>query len=357
MSLGCTNDNALSTATGWLPTQQVFGPQNITTNNGWYTFNIAGYDWDGASNIVIEACYNNTNGTTIGSDNVQYTSAVGYTATMRAYTNTNGSNGCTLAPSFSYTSRPNVRFRVCPPPPPAFTYNWSPSTGLSCTNCPNPTINSYPGGNMTYTVTVGGGNCTVIDTVALSDCVPLPADNLYLTAEAVESGVALNWLTQNEENTSYFELERSTDGQEFTVLNTQPASGFANGELRYDHLDGQPLVGRNIYRVKLYDLDGAFAYSNAVEVTFQDGAGVVRLYPNPAQESQSMFLEYFSTQNGPVTLEWVDVLGKVLKTDRHELAPGMQTLELNTSQLAAGTYFLKVSGPHHVDTRKVLIIR
>lgn len=52
---------------------------------------------------------------------------------------------------------------VIGPPPPAnntLTYSWTPSTGLSCTDCANPTVTTMPavGSPQTYTLTVNG--CT-----------------------------------------------------------------------------------------------------------------------------------------------------------------------------------------------------
>ena len=42
---------------------------------------------------------------------------------------------------------------------PNFTYQWSPSNGLSCTTCPNPKAN--PDKTTRYTVTVSNGLCSI----------------------------------------------------------------------------------------------------------------------------------------------------------------------------------------------------
>jgi len=49
------------------------------------------------------------------------------------------------------------------------TYSWSPSTGLSCTNCPNPTATLSTSQTYTLTVNCGGGSsCDVTDQVTVS---------------------------------------------------------------------------------------------------------------------------------------------------------------------------------------------
>lgn len=57
--------------------------------------------------------------------------------------------------------------------PSAFTYSWAPATGLSCVNCPNPTVT--PGANTTYVVTATDQNgCGSTDSVQVS-VTPKPA--------------------------------------------------------------------------------------------------------------------------------------------------------------------------------------
>lgn len=53
----------------------------------------------------------------------------------------------------------------------AATFSWSPSTGLSCTNCPNPT--ATPTATITYTVIGTSGVCEAMDTVRIT-VNPLP---------------------------------------------------------------------------------------------------------------------------------------------------------------------------------------
>jgi hypothetical protein len=65
-----------------------------------------------------------------------------------------------------------------------FTYSWSPSTGLSCTNCDNPTFTPTAGGNYTFTATVTNSiGCT--STCSITICVldirdPDHSDKVYI---------------------------------------------------------------------------------------------------------------------------------------------------------------------------------
>ncbi|MFQ5446576.1 MAG: gliding motility-associated C-terminal domain-containing protein, partial [Saprospiraceae bacterium] len=52
----------------------------------------------------------------------------------------------------------NVATQLNPGANPGFNYNWSPGTGLSCTNCPNPTVNIAQTTNYSVTVTDAFGS-------------------------------------------------------------------------------------------------------------------------------------------------------------------------------------------------------
>jgi len=356
IGLGCTNATELNTTAGWLPTSNVFGPQNVTTTAGWNTFSLNNsFDWDGTSNLVVEVCFDQNNGGSIGSDNVAYSPA-GFYATMRYYTSTNNSVGCNLAPSFRYTSRGNMRFTVCPPPPSAFSYSWSPATGLSNPNSPNPSLtftNSTPG---TYTLTVNGGRCAVTDTVNLVGCTILPVEGLQLYGVRAGETSVLTWTTQQEVDTDFFVLERSADGENFVEIARQNAAGRSTAELRYDHTDAKPWPGSNIYRAVLYDQNGASHASNAVEIAFPMASGILALYPNPLQGA-ALHLDFLAMQSGQLQLRWVDPLGRVVLEDQQSVSEGANAFDLNPGTLANGTYFLRLDMEGFQTIRKVVLAR
>jgi len=65
-------------------------------------------------------------------------------------------------------------------------YVWSPATGLSCTNCQNPT--ATPASTTTYTLTVSGGSCTpVTDSVTIT-VNPLPVLSITPNITTICSG-------------------------------------------------------------------------------------------------------------------------------------------------------------------------
>ena len=94
---------------------------------------------------------------------------------------------------------------------------------------------------------------------------PLPVQLKYFAAKKMSNGqVQLNWATATEQNTKNFIIERSADGINFTEINRVAAAGNSNTEVKYNTLDVNPIKGKNFYRMRQTDIDGAGMYSNIV---------------------------------------------------------------------------------------------
>jgi len=103
--------------------------------------------------------------------------------------------------------------------------------------------------------------------------------------EASQEGAQalLSWVTTEEENAGFFEIERSGDGKGWQQIGTKAAAGESIVLLSYQYTDVAPLTGVNYYRLKMVDNDMTFAYSKIAKVTFDD-EGSVMLYPNPVTD-------------------------------------------------------------------------
>jgi len=95
----------------WLtPTFTEVFNTNYSTATGWNTHSFSpGFTWDGFSNIVIEACYNNNN--TTDYDMVYYTSVTNSVC----YNYANSETGCTMSAAYTSSYRPNAKVTYTPP--------------------------------------------------------------------------------------------------------------------------------------------------------------------------------------------------------------------------------------------------
>lgn len=174
-----------------------------------------------------------------------------------------------------------------------------------------------------------GSSASTVITLQEDNTLPLTLDNFSASAE--KSTVTLNWLTSNEENTSHFEIERSTDGQRFSFLDEIRAKGSIGLVSEYSIVDRQAPAGQQFYRLKMVDLDGSFTYSSVVTVDIETEV-LVNVYPNPTADRITI-----TPQNNELTgVRLLDGTGRVLR-------PAMQAGEHDLSMLRPGIYLLEIT--------------
>jgi endoglucanase Acf2 len=121
------------------------------------------------------------------------------------------------------------------------------------------------------------------DTVIVYQVCPLPVTWLSFTAQKTQAGqVQLNWATATEINNHFFDVEKSTDGQNWQSIGTVNGNGNTTSIHQYYFTDGAPQQGILYYRLKQTDDDGNFDYSNTLSVFFDALATEsFTIYPNP----------------------------------------------------------------------------
>lgn len=153
-------------------------------------------------------------------------------------------------------------------------------------------------------------------------------------------GTLLEWSTATEQNSQAFAIERSRDGRIYEQLAVVPAAGHSSRLLTYEFWDPSPPEGRSAYRLRQMDTDGAFSYSEVVEVEVQLNPATVRVrvFPNPMQEQLQVFVE------GTGDMEWqlTTATGQLVKRSRwYQDRP--QTHTVDVPRLAPGLYFWSLS--------------
>jgi hypothetical protein len=111
-----------------------------------------------------------------------------------------------------------------------------------------------------------------------------PEALLNLQAFVKEKYIELRWSTLTETDNAWFYIEHSTDGINFTVIDsvrTNAINGNSNVPLNYNYTDLQPAQGANYYRIKQVSNIGSTRYSGTVVVNFIINDWFVQVYPNP----------------------------------------------------------------------------
>ena len=167
-----------------------------------------------------------------------------------------------------------------------------------------------------------------------------------LQFDAIKKGntVLVDWSTVSELSNDHFDIERSTDGVNFTKIGTVAGAGNSSVIQNYSFTDFAPVAGMNYYRLKQVDINAVYAYSNTISVDMQASA-TVRIAPNPFNESFSVNFEVPGRKN----ISILDISGTELSSFTTE----SNTIEIGNS-LKAGLYLLKVVTSDDTQTFKII---
>jgi hypothetical protein len=179
------------------------------------------------------------------------------------------------------------------------------------------------------------GLMDTVRTITVSGTVT-PLRFLSFTGEKINRTTLLRWTTDNEINTSHFEVERSTNGVSFSSMG-RVNSFNSSGMHQYAFTDPAPVEGLNYYRLKQVDRDGRMSYTVIIKILHKAFGQEIRLLPNPA--TSHIQIEYTSRQK-ILLISVFDMKGRqVMQT--HLTNQGVNKLTIGT--LARGHYVLMLS--------------
>jgi uncharacterized repeat protein (TIGR01451 family) len=163
----------------------------------------------------------------------------------------------------------------------------------------------------------------------------------------------LTWITDNENNSSYFIIERRK-GNNFSTIGTVNAKGNSSSRTDYKFTDSFPPAGINYYRLKMVDQDGQFKYSPVVATGGSSTDFTLQpVYPNPFKNQLRVGFTAPNEQNVQVRL--VNKIGAVIYQKECITRKGLNELQIDEAdQLAAGIYFLQLISPAKLITEKLV---
>ena len=160
----------------------------------------------------------------------------------------------------------------------------------------------------------------------------LPLHLISFAAANNKNDVLLTWQTENEINSSHFDIEFSSNGITFTKLATVKAKN-TSGTNHYSFTHASPQDNILYYHLKLVDTDAKFTYSEILKVT-SNRLPQLTLYPNPA----SNFIQLKNITAGQAKeIQIVSIDGKTVLAFKTTNA-----MQYNICHLTSGIYLLKL---------------
>ena len=103
-------------------------------------------------------------------------------------------------------------------------------------------------------------------TIRISNPISLPVELTQFESFGYPQWNVVKWTTASENNSSHFDLESSTDGENWRKITTKPSAGNSTEEIKYSYIDYN-LNSLTYYRLQQFDIDGKFETYGPILVT------------------------------------------------------------------------------------------
>jgi hypothetical protein len=172
----------------------------------------------------------------------------------------------------------------------------------------------------------------------------VPVELTSFAASVTGTNVNLSWITASELNNQGFQVERSTDSNQWEQIGFVEGKGTSTDMNYYSYTDSKLNEGTYYYRLKQVDFDGTFEYSSVVEatVTIPKTFSLEQNYPNPFNPSTK--ISFSLASDSKVTMKIFNVLGQEIVTlIDGNLAAGEHEINFNASSLNSGVYLYQIN--------------
>lgn len=204
-----------------------------------------------------------------------------------------------------------------------------------------------------------GGNGAILNNLVIPESsvnpngCTLPVGYANFTGKKVKNKIALNWSTTFEVNSDYFEVQRAVEDGSFRPLAKVQSKG--NGST-YQVFDADPGIGMNMYRLKQFDLDGRFTYSDQIAINYEPGKELVQsVFPNPLGAGRELNVVMYMRETEQIEIKVHDLMGKQVFTERKSFGKGKHYHKIRHTVWPEGVYVVSISNGKQKEIRRIVV--
>lgn len=168
----------------------------------------------------------------------------------------------------------------------------------------------------------------------------LPITLINFSVVKFGNNFSISWQVNCLSNSVNFQIERSSSSTgsfntiyAATETKARCASAFTIN-------DAQPTTGKNYYRLKITDVDGAVSYSKIVLV--QNGLTRNAITMKPTIVISNAIIQLTADKEGQAIISVADMQGRVVLKTSKNITTGVNELTLPTNNFSKGAFFVNV---------------
>jgi Secretion system C-terminal sorting domain len=167
----------------------------------------------------------------------------------------------------------------------------------------------------------------------------------------VNNMTRLNWKVETNELADHFDVQKSTNGRDFTSTGIVIASGKAGSDT-YSYIDAEPAApGKIIYRLRVFQKSGKSYYSNLLLLqNKEDIKKPLAIINNPVNDR--LTLSFQAGGSGQMEVKIIDMMGRLMLQEKTNIGKGTTLLSFPTnSNYKSGVYVVDLfdGTKHYTD--------
>jgi hypothetical protein len=192
--------------------------------------------------------------------------------------------------------------------------------------------------------------------IVFKQSAPLPITFISVAANRADNHVKVDWKIAAERNIKGYEVERSTDGRNFTAAGSVTAINNLGADISYSFTDAAAPASTLFYRIKSAGTAGNFRYSPIVKVAAGNVKTGYAVSPNPV-ENGIMNLQFKNQPAGKYSVRIISNAGESIQTDviNHTGGSSNQLINLPAT-MTRGTYQVEIIAPDRTSTIQSLFV-
>jgi hypothetical protein len=215
-----------------------------------------------------------------------------------------------------------------------------------------------------FGISIGDSKTSCLDNMNLCQTkynLILPVELTSFTGNVQNNKVYLNWTTATELNNRGFEVERKSDGNNWTIIGFKEGNGTTSQMENYSFVDDLSNSKSSVisYRLKQIDFNGTFAYSNEIEVSnniVPDQFILEQNYPNPFNPGTKITFRLPEKSN--VVVKVFNNLGEeVAVVANGYFNEGTYNYYFDASNLSSGNYIYTLQTESGTIAKKMTLLK
>jgi G8 domain len=179
----------------------------------------------------------------------------------------------------------------------------------------------------------------------------LPVRFISFNVARQNNNILVEWATAEESNSSYYEIERSENGINWTGIGIIKAAGNSSAINKYSFIDKNIISKIVYYRIKQVDADGKFVETSIRMIKMQAGTATIKI---TAASSNSIYVHFSEQVKANVMIRVASISGQIVSQQTINQPVGQVIIPSHTN--TRGIYVVTVSDGQNLTISKSIVL-